>query len=236
MSPAGQPPSPQPRVRSTGELPSPRTRIRRLPQKGRYDRATIHAILDEALICHVGFTAADGQPFVLPTIHARVDDTLYLHGSSGSRMLTAMASGTKVCVTATLLDGLVLARSGFEHSMNYRCAVVLGTSRAVTEAQERQLALRALIDHMVAGRSARVRMPNRKEDAATAVVALSLHEASAKVSTGPPTDEQADLAMDVWAGVLPLALTVGVPQPDPLLDTRVPVPEAIASYRRPQRS
>jgi len=155
MSPAGQPPSPQPRVRSTGELPSPRTRIRRLPQKGRYDRATIHAILDEALICHVGFTAADGQPFVLPTIHARVDDTLYLHGSSGSRMLTAMASGTKVCVTATLLDGLVLARSGFEHSMNYRCAVVLGTPRAVTDAQERQLALRALIDHMVAGRSAR---------------------------------------------------------------------------------
>lgn len=209
-----------------------RTRVRRLPERAAYDRDTVHAILDEGFICHVGFVV-DGRPFVIPTGYARAGETLYLHGSTGSRL--GLRPGMNVCVTVTLLDGLVLARSAFHHSMNYRSVMAIGRTRPVTGPEEKEAALRALVEHIVPGRSEEVRGADRRELAATAVLALPLNEVSAKVRTGPPKDDEPDYALPIWAGVLPLALTPGDPAPDPLLDPSVPTPSHVASWSRPAR-
>jgi uncharacterized protein len=209
--------------------PTERTRLRRLPERAAYDRETVHAILDEGFICHVGFNL-DGQPYVIPTGYARIDETLYLHGSSGSRL--GLRPGMPVCVTVTLLDGLVLARSAFHHSMNYRSVTVLGRTRPVTDPEEKDAALRALVEHIVPGRSGAVRAGNRRELAATAVLALPLREVSAKLRAGPPVDEDEDYALPVWAGVLPLALTAGAPIADPRLGRGVAVPPHVTAWSR----
>jgi len=185
-----------------------RTRVRRHPERGVYEREAIAAILDEALICHVGFVV-DAQPFVIPTIHARAGDVLYLHGSPASRMLRTLSEGVDVCVTATLLDGLVLARSVYNHSMNYRSAVVLGRARVLDDAVEKLVALEAIVEHVVPGRWEDARQPNKKELAATNVLALGLDEASAKIRTGPPKDFDDDVELPIWAGVIPLRLVAG---------------------------
>src|SRR5437016_7639079 len=191
-------------------LQTPRTTVRRLAARAVYDRQAIYAILDEALICHLGF-AVDGQPFVIPTIHARIGDTLYFHGSAASRMLRSLRDGVDACVTITLLDGLVLARSAFHHSMNYRSVVVLGKGREVIDRDEKLRALDAIVEHVILGRSALVRPPNESEIRQTLVIALPLAEASAKVRSGPPIDDEPDYALDVWAGVIPISLVRGEP-------------------------
>jgi nitroimidazol reductase NimA-like FMN-containing flavoprotein (pyridoxamine 5'-phosphate oxidase superfamily) len=207
-----------------------RTRVRRLPERAAYDRDTVHAILDEGFICHVGFVV-DGQPYVIPTGYARAGETLYLHGSTGSRL--GLRSGMDVCVTVTLLDGLVLARSAFHHSMNYRSVLALGRTRSVTDPDEKEAALRALVEHIVPGRSDEVRGGDRRELAATAVLALPLDEVSAKVRTGPPKDDDPDYDLPIWAGVLPLALTPGEPVADPVLDPSIPTPRHVTIWSRP---
>jgi uncharacterized protein len=207
-----------------------RTRLRRLPERGTYDRATVHAILDEGFICHLGFVV-DGQPYVIPTGYARVGETLYLHGSTGSRL--GLRPGMDVCVTVTLVDGLVLARSAFHHSMNYRSVMAIGRTRAIGDLEEKEAALRALVEHIVPGRSDEVRGGDRRELSATAVLALPLAEVSAKVRTGPPQDDDPDYDLPIWAGVLPLALTPGAPAPDPVLDPSIPVPGHVAAWSRP---
>ena len=212
--------------------PSERMRVRRRAERGRYERATVHAILDEALVCHVGF-AVDGQPWVIPTAHARDGETLYVHGSPASRMLRSLSAGIDVCVTATLVDGVVLARSAFHHSLNYRSVVVVGRARAVDDAEERLRALRALVEHVARGRWAETRRPNARELAQTLVLALPLAEASAKLRTGPPLDDAEDLALPFWAGVVPLALAPGAPEPDPGLAPGIARPAYAEAYRRP---
>jgi len=207
-----------------------RTRVRRLPERAAYDRATVHAILDEGFLCHVGLVV-DGQPYVTPTGYARIGDTLFLHGSTGSRL--GLRPGMDVCVTVTLVDGLVLARSAFHHSMNYRSVMAIGRTRPVTDPGEKEVALRALVEHIVPGRSDEVRGGDLRELAATAVLALPLAEVSAKVRTGPPQDDEPDYALPIWAGVLPLALTPGEPAPDPVLDPSIPTPAHVASWSRP---
>ena len=207
-----------------------RTRVRRLPERATYDRVTVHTILDEGFLCHVGFVV-DGQPYVIPTGYARVGDTLFLHGSTGSRL--GLRPGMDVCVTVTLVDGLVLARSAFHHSMNYRSVMAIGRTRPVTDPGEKEVALRALVEHIVPGRSDEVRGGDLRELAATAVLALPLAEVSAKVRTGPPQDDEPDYALPIWAGVLPLALTPGEPAPDPVLDPSIPAPAHVASWSRP---
>lgn len=208
-----------------------RTRVRRHPERGRYERAEIDAIIDEALFCHAGFVD-EGRPFVIPMIHARVDDELYLHGSPASRMLRELADEIDVCVTATLLDGIVLARSVYNHSLNYRSAVVLGRARKLHDRAERLEALEAIVEHVVPGRSREARAPSEKELAGTTVLALAIDEASAKVRTGPPSDFDDDLELPVWAGVIPLRTVAG----DPLTDEHVPreieVPGYVRDYRR----
>jgi hypothetical protein len=189
----------------TDSLQTTRTTVRRLPERGVYDRDTIYAILDEALICHVGFVV-DGQPFVIPTIHWRDGDTLYVHGSAASRMLRALRAGVDACVTVTLLDGLVLARSAFNHSMNYRSVVVLGKATEVNDRDEKLRALNLLVNHITPERAAEVRPPNESELRQTIVLALPLGEASAKVRSGPPIDEDEDYALGVWAGVVPIRI------------------------------
>jgi len=193
--------------------PSPRTRVRRLPARGAYDRETVHAILDEGLVAHVGFVA-DGQPYVIPTLYGRSGRLLYLHGSAASRMLVGLEGGLPVCLTVTLLDGLVLARSAFHHSANYRSVVVLGRASPVADPAAKTVALRVISEHVAPGRWEAVRPPDPRELAATSVLALPLDEASAKVRAGPPVDEAEDLALPVWAGVLPLSLTPGQPLAD----------------------
>jgi nitroimidazol reductase NimA-like FMN-containing flavoprotein (pyridoxamine 5'-phosphate oxidase superfamily) len=207
-----------------------RTRVRRLPERATYDRVTVHAILDEGFLCHLGFVV-DGQPYVIPTGYARVGDTVFLHGSTGSRL--GLRPGMDVCVTVTLVDGLVLARSAFHHSMNYRSVMAIGRTRPVTDPGEKETALRALVEHIVPGRSDEVRGGDSRELAATAVLALPLAEVSAKVRTGPPKDDEPDYALPIWAGVLPLALTAGEPAPDPVLDPSIPAPAHVASWSRP---
>jgi uncharacterized protein len=211
--------------------PTERTRVRRLPERAVYDRATVHAILDEGFICHVGFVAG-GQPYVIPTGYARVGETLYLHGSTGSRL--GLLPGMDVCVTVTLVDGLVLARSAFHHSMNYRSVMAVGRTRPVADLEEKEAALRAVVEHIVPGRSDEVRGGDRRELSATAVLALPLDEVSAKVRTGPPKDDDPDYDLPIWAGVLPLALTPADPVPDPLLDPSLPVPAHVAAWSRPR--
>jgi nitroimidazol reductase NimA-like FMN-containing flavoprotein (pyridoxamine 5'-phosphate oxidase superfamily) len=195
------------------EAPSPRTTVRRQRQRGVYDATTIEAVLDEALICHVG-AVVDGSPVVLPTVHARRGRTLYLHGAPANALLRA-GDGAEVCVTATLVDGLVLARSAFHHSVNYRSVVLYGTARMVTEPDEKEAALEAFTERLLPGRWAEVRWPTPKELKATSVLTLPIEEGSAKVRSGPPIDDEPDYALDVWAGVVPLSLTRGEPVPDP---------------------
>lgn len=205
-----------------------RTKVRRLPKRGAYDLETIRAILDEALICHVGFVV-NGAPVVIPTIHWRDGDMLYFHGSAASRMLRALRDGVEACVTVTLLDGLVLARSAFHHSMNYRSVVLFGTARLVEDRDEVLRALDALVEHVVPGRSKEIRGPNEVELKATMVLAIPIDEASAKIRTGGPVDDEEDYALPVWAGVLPLTLA---PQ-EPIADAGVTseVPDYVKTYR-----
>jgi nitroimidazol reductase NimA-like FMN-containing flavoprotein (pyridoxamine 5'-phosphate oxidase superfamily) len=193
--------------------PSERATIRRLPKRAAYERTQIDAILDEGLICHVGFVA-DGQPFVIPTGYVRVGDRIYFHGSAASRMLRALADGAKVCLTVTLLDGLVLARSAFHHSMNYRSVVILGQARLVTDPAEKWEALRSFTNHVAIDRWEEVRPPNEQELKATSVLALPLDEASAKVRQGPPLDDEEDYGLPVWAGVAPVQARIGSLEPD----------------------
>ena len=185
-----------------------RMRVRRHPERGVYERGPIDAILDEALICHVGFVV-EGQPFVIPTIHARAGDVLYLHGSPASRMLRTLRDGVDMCVTATLLDGIVLARSVYNSSMNYRSAVVVGCAREVVDADEKLAALETIVEHMAPGRWSDARQPTQGELDGTTVLALALDEASAKVREGPPSDFERDMDLPIWAGVIPLRLEAG---------------------------
>jgi nitroimidazol reductase NimA-like FMN-containing flavoprotein (pyridoxamine 5'-phosphate oxidase superfamily) len=212
--------------------PTARTRVQRLPKRGVYDRTAIDAILDEGLVCHVGF-AVDGQPYVIPTTYGRIGDQLYIHGSAASRMLRALRGGIPVCVTVTLLDGLVLARSAFHHSMNYRSVVVLGVAVEVTGDAERMQALEAIVEHIVRGRWADIRWPTETELKATLVLRLPIDEASAKVRQGPPIDDEEDYALACWAGELPLRLIPQSPVADPRLDAGIAPPPAVRDYRRP---
>jgi uncharacterized protein len=211
--------------------PTPNTTLKRLPQRGSFDRATVYGILDEAFICHVGFVV-DGQPFVIPTSYARIGDQLFIHGSAASRMVRNLAQGIPVCVTVTLLDGLVLARSAFHHSLNYRSVVVFGTAQVVEAEHEKQAALKAFTEHIIPGRYAHVREPNPQELKGTSVLALPLTEASAKIRTGPPKDDEEDYAIPVWAGVLPLHQTAGAPWADEFTPATLPVPEHVLRYER----
>jgi nitroimidazol reductase NimA-like FMN-containing flavoprotein (pyridoxamine 5'-phosphate oxidase superfamily) len=218
-------------MRPVATPPTERTRVRRLPERGVYDRETIDAIVDEALICHLAYVV-DGEPRVIPTIHARAGDTLYVHGSNASRTLRTAKQGTPVAIEITLLDGLVLARSAFHHSMNYRSVIVYGRAREVTEPDEKWEAQLALVEHVAHGRSADARMPSQRELDQTTILAVEIDEASAKVRTGPPKDEEADLALPIWAGVLPFRTIPGEPEPDPHLPGDVPVPGYVRDYHR----
>lgn len=206
---------------------TPRTTLHRLQERGRVDRSELDAVLNAGLVCHLG-VVIDGMPVVLPTGYGRIAQTLYLHGSSANRSLR-MADGRDVCVTVTLLDGLVCARAVFHHSMNYRCAVIFGVARLVTDADEKLAALRAVTDHLVPGRWDHVREPTRKELAATAVIALPLDEASVKVRAGGPSDDPEDYDSGIWAGVLPAGLAFGPAVPDPAMTGDIPVPEHISA-------
>jgi len=208
-----------------------RTRVRRLPNRGVFDRETIYSILDAGFVCHVGF-AVDGKPFVIPTGYARIGDRFCIHGSAASRMMRELSGGIDVCVTVTLIDGLVLARSAFHHSMNYRSVVVFGTAELLTDDDEKMEALRALTEHIVPGRWPEVRWPNALELKATTVLTLPIEEASAKVRTGGPIDDEEDYQMDTWAGVLPLATTAGSPVNDTRLKEGIPVPDHVSRYER----
>jgi len=209
-----------------------RSTLRRLPKRGVYDLATIHSILDEGLICHVGFVV-EGQPFVIPTIHVRVGEELYFHGSPASRMLRTLEQGVQVCVTVTLVDGLVLARSAFHHSMNYRSVVVFGTAMPVDSSEGKLRVLRALSDHLIRGRWQEVRTPSANELKATLVLSLPINEASAKVRTGPPVDDEEDYGLPVWAGVLPLKIATAELVADPRLAEDIAPPAYITCYPGP---
>ena len=210
---------------------SARTRVTREPQRGVYDRETIYKILDEGLVCHVGFTA-DDQTFIIPTMYARVGDAIYFHGSAASRMLRRVGEGVNVCVTVTLLDGLVLARSVFNHSMNYRSVVALGAATLVDSPTEKLEALRAFTEKILPGRWNDARQPNEQELKSTSILRLPLTEASAKVRVGPPLDDDADYSLRVWAGVVPLRLVAEAPIPDEKCDPSIPVPAYAARYTR----
>jgi nitroimidazol reductase NimA-like FMN-containing flavoprotein (pyridoxamine 5'-phosphate oxidase superfamily) len=218
----------------TAYHPTARTTPTRYRERASYDRDVVHRILDEALICHLGYLS-DGRPVVLPTTHARCGEILYLHGSSGSGPMLAAkpAAALPVCVTATLVDGLVLARSALHHSLVYRSVVVLGDARPVDDPEEKQRALGCLLEHIAAGRAGDCRSPSARELAATGMLALDLVEVSAKVRTGGAADDPEDLALPHWAGVLPLHLTAGPPVPADDLDPAIPVPPYLAAYRRP---
>lgn len=205
--------------------------IRRLPKRGYYDRATIYRILDEALICHVGFVSA-GQPYVIPINFARVGDSIVLHGAKASRLLKHIEAGNPVCVEVTIVDGLVLARSVFHHSVNYRSVVLFGTGHLILDEQEKLAALEAVTEHLIPGRWKEARLPNQKELNATSVVSVRIDEASAKVRVGPPVDEEEDYALPVWAGVLPLQEISLPPLQDELQSEDVSLPGYVARYSR----
>lgn len=206
-----------------------RTTVRRRPERARRDRAELYAVLDEGLVCHVGFANQNG-PVVIPTAYCRIDDQLFIHGSPASAMLRTVGQGTDVCVTVTLIDGIVLARSAFHHSMNYRSAVIFGRAELVADLTIKAAVLDAFVDHVVPGRSGESRPGNEKELRGTTVLALSLAEASVKVRTGTPVDDEGDLELGFWAGVLPLSLHVGSPQPDD--GTSGPPPQSVAAFAR----
>lgn len=211
--------------------PTERTRVKRLPKRGDYDRDVINAILDEGFICHIGFVA-DGQPYVIPTGYARIGNDLYIHGSAASRMLRGIAEGIGVCVTVTQVDGLVLARSAFHHSINYRSVVILGKAELVETADEKNAVLEAFTEHVIPGRWAEVRWPNELELKATTVLKLPINEASAKIRTGGPVDDEEDYAMNIWAGVIPLKLTKRDPIPDDRLADSIAIPAHVINYDR----
>jgi len=213
--------------------PTARTQVHRLSERARYDRETIEWILDEALICHVAWSDGDGRARVLPTIQARVGETLYLHGSRAARAWKAIAGGAEVCVAATIVDGLVLARSAFHHSMNYRSVVLYGRAREVTDPDELLDAARAITRHVLPGREDEARMPTPDEFKQTILFAITIDEASAKVRTGPPKDDEQDLALPLWAGVLPLVTRPGMPESSPDLLQGIEVPGYVGDARRP---
>lgn len=219
---------------SEPQIPSARTRVVREADRAVYDRETVYRILDEGFLCHVGF-AMDGQPFVIPTSYGRKDASLYIHGSAASRMLRQMKEGVPVCVTVTLLDGLVLARSVFNHSMNYRSVVVLGKATPVDDPEEKLAALRALSEHILPGRWDDSRQPNERELKATSVLRVPIEEFSAKVRTGPPIDDVEDYSFPTWAGVIPLEMVAGNPINDPKLDPGHEAPKYVCTYSRPPR-
>jgi uncharacterized protein len=215
--------------------PTERTAVKRLPTRGVYDKDVVHRILDEGLICHLGFIA-DRQPFVIPTIYVRIGETIYVHGSPASRMLRALEQGASACVTVTHVDGLVLARSAFHHSMNYRSVVVFGTASLVDDPEQKREVLHALTDHLIRGRWEEIRQPSQQELKKTLMLAIPIQEASAKIRTGPPLDEEEDYPLSMWAGVVPLKLTAGEPVADPRLDANTPVPAYAARYAGPRRA
>jgi nitroimidazol reductase NimA-like FMN-containing flavoprotein (pyridoxamine 5'-phosphate oxidase superfamily) len=216
--------------------PTERTRVRRLPDKGVYEPQAIYAILDEALICHLAYTAGDGDPRVIPTIHARIGDTLYVHGSRASQTLRALRDGVKVAVAVTLIDEIRFARSMFEHSMNYRSAVVYGEAHEVTDPDELRRLFTTITDHVAPGRAADARPPDDEELKQTLFLKIPLDEASAKVSTGHAKDAEKDYELDVWAGLLPIAIVPGAPIPDPRNKPGLETPAYVRDYRRPGRA
>ncbi len=209
---------------------TPQTRVRRIPGRAHYDKETVYGILDDGLICHVGFVQ-DEQPFVIPTLFARMGDALVLHGAPGSRLLQHVGAGNAVCVTVTLTDGLVLARSVFHHSVNYRSVVLLGRGRLVSDEAEKLRALEAITEHIIPGRWAEARAPNAQELAATAVAVISIESASAKIRTGPPADDEADYTLPIWAGVLPLRVEAQPSIDDPQLHAGIPVAASVRRYK-----
>lgn len=215
------------------EAPTARTRVRRLPELGAYDRDTIDPILDEAVYCHLAWVAGDGDPRVIPTIHVRIGDTLYLHGSAASSTLRAIKTGLPVAIAVTIVDGIQFARSMFEHSMSYRTVIVYGKAEEVTDTAELERLFDAITDHVAPGRAADARRPTADELRQTTFVKVPLTEASAKISAGFPDDAEADLDLDVWAGILPLTLTPGEPVSDPDLKPGIATPDYVTNWRRP---
>jgi uncharacterized protein len=211
------------------KTPSSRTRVRRMPARGAYERETIEAILDEGLVAHLGFSA-DGQPYVVPTLHARIDDQVYFHGSSASRTMRALAAGAQMCLTVTLLDGLVFARSAVHHSVNYRSVFVLGQARPIEEPAEKMVAIEAFTERLIPGRWDEVRGPTAKELKAIQVLSLPLTEASAKLRTGPPVDDEEDYASDTWAGIVPLQTIAGAPIPDARLAEGIALSPSVSAW------
>ncbi len=212
---------------------TPRNRVRRLPERASYDREAVYPIVDEALVCHVGFVQ-DGQPYVIPTLHARDADAILLHGSAGSRLLRHLGAGHPASIAFTLLDGIVLARSVFHHSVNYRSAVVFGRGTAVEDESQRLRALERITERLAPGRWAEARRPTARELAATGVVRLEIETASAKIRSGLPKDDEGDLALPVWAGVLPVALAFGAPQADPALRPGLALPGCVRDRSHPR--
>jgi uncharacterized protein len=210
-----------------------RSTVKRLPARGVYDRAIIHQILDAGLVCHLGFVV-EGQPFVIPTTYVRVAETIYVHGSPASRMLQSLERGIAACLTVTLVDGLVLARSAFHHSINYRSVVVFGTAVLVSDPEEKLAAMNALTDHLIPGRWQEVRQPSPQELKRTLVLGIRIDEASAKIRVGPPIDEEEDYQLDVWAGVIPLRMTADAPIPDARLSKAIAAPGYAAAYGGPK--
>jgi hypothetical protein len=217
---------------SESNIPTARTRVIREPERGVYDRAAAYQILDEGFICHVGFTGADGQPFVIPTSYGRVGHQLYIHGSAASRTLRRLNEGIPVCVTVTLLDGLVLARSIFNHSMNYRSVVMLGKAIIIDDPEEKLTALKALSEHILPGRWAESRQPNERELKATSILRMPIEEFSAKVRQGDPIDDEEDYSFPTWAGVIPLEMVARDPINDPRLDATREAPSYARQYSR----
>jgi len=212
--------------------PTPRTTVNRMRKRGSYDREVIHAILDRSLVCHVG-VVIDGVPRVLPTLHARIGESVYVHGAVSNRMLLTAAQGVEICLTATLTDGLVMARSAFHHSVNFRSAVIFGVATEVTDTERKLAAMRALVEHIAPGRWEGSRQPNPRELAATAILELPISEASAKVRTGGPLDDEEDYALPLWAGVIPLRTDALIPIADPRLTPGIAMPSHISEYRSP---
>ena len=209
--------------------PTERTQVKRLPKRGNYDRDTVYKILDSGIVCHIGFSV-DGQPLVIPTNYGRLGDTLYIHGSAASRMLRTLSSGIPMCVTVTHLDGLVLARSAFHHSVNYRSVVILGTAKLVEDPAEKMEALRIFTEQVMKGRWDDIRIPNEQELKATTVISVALEEVSAKIRTGGPVDDEEDYALPVWAGVLPLETVAKPLIPDEKRKSDPPVPAYMKDY------
>ena len=212
------------------------TRVRRLPERGKYEQETVYSILDEGLICHVGFIASDGRPVVIPTSYGRKDNRLYIHGSAASRMQRILATGIDVCVTVTLMDGVVLARSAFHSSINYRSVVIFGKAKQIEDAKQKAEALYAFSEHLLPGRWAEIREPTEQELKGTSVLVIELNEVSAKVRTGPPIDDAEDYVLPVWAGVLPMEAKFGEPLADPKLTANIGVPDYLKDVSRKRTS